>query len=160
MPALNSLPLPRVSHPKPPAQTDGLPTLPGPWSYPTSLADSATGLREIRIARLIARYPGLSGLGSDSRFTEARAHCVDRHGKHMETLSMEDEVIIPHTAVIGPADTLDEINDMVSAEIMSATGLIPVTQGGELMSVSHSILTQHVGQDLRFFASLILTYRN
>ena len=31
MPALNFLPLPRVSHPKPPAQTDGLPTLPGPW---------------------------------------------------------------------------------------------------------------------------------
>ncbi len=30
MPALNFLPLPRVSHPKPPAQTDGLPTLPGP----------------------------------------------------------------------------------------------------------------------------------
>ena len=31
MPALNFLPLPRVSHPKPPGQTDGLPTLPGPW---------------------------------------------------------------------------------------------------------------------------------
>jgi len=30
MPALNFLPLPRVSHPKPPSQTDGLPTLPGP----------------------------------------------------------------------------------------------------------------------------------
>ncbi len=30
MPALNFLPLPRVSHPKPPGQTDGLPTLPGP----------------------------------------------------------------------------------------------------------------------------------
>ncbi len=73
---------------------------------------------------------------------------------------MEDEVIIPYTAVIGPADTLDEITSMVSAEIMSATGLIPVTKGGELMSVSHSILTQYVGQDLRFFASLILTYRN
>jgi len=30
MPALNFLPLPRASHPKPPGQTDGLPTLPGP----------------------------------------------------------------------------------------------------------------------------------
>jgi len=35
MPALNFLPLPRVSHPKPPGQTDGLPTLPGPC--PTTL---------------------------------------------------------------------------------------------------------------------------
>jgi hypothetical protein len=34
MPALNFLPLPRVSHPKPPSQTDGLPTLPGPCHAP------------------------------------------------------------------------------------------------------------------------------
>jgi len=33
MPALNFLPLPRVSHPKRPGQTDGLPTLPGPCPY-------------------------------------------------------------------------------------------------------------------------------
>lgn len=74
---------------------------------------------------------------------------------------MEDEAITAYTHVIGPADTLDEINNMVSSEILSATSLIPVTQGGgELMSVSHSILTQYVGPNVKFFASLILTYRS
>jgi len=45
MPALNFLPLPRVSHPKPPAQTDGLPTLPGPWAVGYVLKQAATALR-------------------------------------------------------------------------------------------------------------------
>ncbi len=45
MPAPDFLPLPRVSHPKPPAQTDGLPTLPGPWVFRPSggpLADTTS----------------------------------------------------------------------------------------------------------------------
>ena len=37
MPAPNSLPLPRVTHPKPPGQTDRLPTLPGPWARTASV---------------------------------------------------------------------------------------------------------------------------
>jgi len=46
MPAPDFLPLPRVSHPKPPAQTDGLPTLPGPCVC----HDLAGALREPDIA--------------------------------------------------------------------------------------------------------------
>ena len=36
MPAPNFLPLPRVTHPKSPGQTDRLPTLPGPWAGPAA----------------------------------------------------------------------------------------------------------------------------
>jgi len=73
---------------------------------------------------------------------------------------MDEEVVIPYTAVLGPADTLDEIVSLVSAEIMSGTGMIPVSHGGVLVSVSHSVLTKPVGSELKFFASLILTYRS
>ncbi len=48
MPAPNFPPLPRVTHPKPPGQTDRLPTLPGPWlaGRPKAAVSSGRLLRD------------------------------------------------------------------------------------------------------------------
>lgn len=73
---------------------------------------------------------------------------------------MNEEVVIAYTHVIGPANTLDEINSMISQEVLCSTELIPATRTGVLMSVSHSILDQKVGSENKLFASLILTYRS
>jgi len=66
MPALNFLPLPRVSHPKPPGQTDGLPTLPGPWvqrSFQPSMKFSMAVMRSLTLVKVPRRMAPLARCG-------------------------------------------------------------------------------------------------
>ena len=65
MPALNFLPLPRVSHPKPPGQTDGLPTLPGPCPS-KSRASFLDALAALPKALWLHRITAMSGAAEPS----------------------------------------------------------------------------------------------